>query len=69
MAAHLPNEARAELGSALASLAALTARIEDQAQSLQRAEGGSKTAADLFAVEAVLRTAHRRLDKVLTGIR
>jgi hypothetical protein len=58
----------AELGSVLASLAELNLRIESVAVAAQSQQAGSRLAADLFAVDSSLRTAHRRLDKVVTGL-
>ena len=62
------NQFGAELGSMLASLGELARRIDGVAQASQSQQGGGRLAADLFAVETSLRTAHRRLDKVVISL-
>jgi hypothetical protein len=58
----------AELSSVLASLHDLTRRVEQVASEAQRQAGGARLAADLFSIEASLRTGQRRLDKVVTAL-
>jgi hypothetical protein len=60
---------RPELSSMLATLDELLNRIDATANQAQAETGGALLAADLFAVETLLRSGRRRLDKALRGMK
>jgi hypothetical protein len=60
---------RPELSSMLATLDELLNRIDATANQAQAETGGAILAADLFAVETLLRSGRRRLDKTLRAMK
>jgi hypothetical protein len=60
---------RPELSSMMATLDELLTRIDTIANQAQAETGGALLAADLFAVETLLRSGRRRLDKALRAMR